>query len=123
VLDDEYGGDWSHATSGRDRLAIAKLGTELLDSPSPNIGEERDYLTTVTAAAYLREGQAAEARSVLEKEWGDSIIAGRMNCPCSRCRRSLDQPVHGAAHRPEAIRPAATTVDRRRTKANVRKIS
>jgi spermidine synthase len=62
------------AISRRNAPQIVQLGSELLSSqpstsaPSTSAGDLA-YLTTVTAAAYIRMGEIAQARSLLQAQW------------------------------------------------------
>jgi len=64
------------AIARRDSPAIAALGTELLAPRSGIAGGGLAYLTTVTAAADVRMGDAARAQTLLQAEWGRFDHAG-----------------------------------------------
>jgi spermidine synthase len=57
------------AISRRNARQIVKLGSELLLPQTSNSSDELAYLTTVTAAAHVRMGEIAQARSVLQAQW------------------------------------------------------
>jgi spermidine synthase len=65
------------AISQRDAPQIAKLGTAILDAHALSSDEERAYLTTVTAAAYVRTGEIAQARSLLQMQLRQINKAGQ----------------------------------------------
>jgi spermidine synthase len=56
------------AIAQRNAPEMVKLGTGLLAAPSSNSEIELAYLTTVTAAAYVRMGELAQARSLLQAQ-------------------------------------------------------
>ena len=56
------------AVSHRDAPQIVKFGTELLGSHPSNSDDDLAYLTTVTAAAEVRMGEIAQARSLLQAQ-------------------------------------------------------
>jgi hypothetical protein len=56
------------AVSQRDAPQIVRFGTLLLGQPSANSAEEFAYLTTVTAAAYVRMGEPEQARDLLQAQ-------------------------------------------------------
>jgi spermidine synthase len=55
--------------ANRNSPQIVKLGTELLESQSFKNQDDVAYLTTVTAAASVRMGDIAQARSLLKAQW------------------------------------------------------
>jgi spermidine synthase len=57
------------AVSHRDAPQIVKFGTELLGAHPSNSQDDLAYLTTVTAAAHVRMGEIAQARSLLHAQW------------------------------------------------------
>jgi spermidine synthase len=65
------------AIANRNSPQIVKLGTELLGSPSFKNQDDVAYLTTVTAAASVRMGDIAQARSLLKAQWPRIDHAGR----------------------------------------------
>jgi spermidine synthase len=65
------------AIAKRNSAQIAKLGMELLGSQPPMKEDDVAYLTTVTAAACVRMGDIAQARSVLKAQWQRINHAGR----------------------------------------------
>jgi predicted membrane-bound spermidine synthase len=65
------------AIAHRNAPQIAKSGTELLRSPSSKPADDAAYLTTVSAAAYVRLGDIAQARSLLKAQWPRIGHAGR----------------------------------------------
>ena len=69
--------DFLAAISRRNAPEIVKLGTQLLGPNMSDSEEELAYLTTVTAAAYVRMGQIAEARSLLQAQLGRIDHAGQ----------------------------------------------
>ena len=66
------------AIAQRNAPEIVKLGTELLGSHSSNSENDLAYLTTVTAAAYVRMGEIAQARSLLQAQWRRFNHAGQV---------------------------------------------
>jgi len=56
------------AVSQRDAPQIVRFGTLLLGQPSANSAEELAYLSTVTAAAYVRMGEPEQARNLLQAQ-------------------------------------------------------
>ena len=56
------------AISQRNAPDIVKFGTELLDPQTSNSEDELAYLTTVTAAAYVRMGEIAQGRTLLQAQ-------------------------------------------------------
>ena len=56
------------AISNRNAPDIVRLGTILLGQHVSNSEADLAYLTTVTAAAYIRMGQVAQARSLLKEQ-------------------------------------------------------
>ena len=67
------GKDWVNllaAIARRDDPQVVKLGTGLLGPPAENSVDDLAYLTTVTAAAYVRMGDDSQAHALLELEWG-----------------------------------------------------
>jgi len=67
------------AISHRDAPEIVKLGTELLGPHSSNSEDDLAYLTTVTAAAHVRMGEIAQARSLLQAQWRRFNHAGQFD--------------------------------------------
>jgi spermidine synthase len=65
------------AISYRNAPDIVKFGTALIGSDSSSSEEDLAYLTTVTAAAYVRMGEIAQARSLLRTQWGRFKHAGQ----------------------------------------------
>jgi predicted membrane-bound spermidine synthase len=71
----EVGGDdatWADlfaALAQRNAPQIVRFGTMLLERKTVGSAEELSYLTTVTAAAYVRMGEIEQARSVLQAQW------------------------------------------------------
>ena len=72
------------AISRRNAPQIVQLGSELLGSqpsasaPTASAGDLA-YLTTVTAAAYIRMGEIAQARSLLQAQWRRIDHAGQFD--------------------------------------------
>ena len=66
---DKAWADLFAAIAQRNAPEIVKLGTELLGQQASNSEHDLAYLTTVTAAAYVRLGQIAQARSLLQLQW------------------------------------------------------
>jgi predicted membrane-bound spermidine synthase len=56
------------AIAQRDAPLIVKLGTELLEPQASASEKDLAYLTTVTAAAYVRVGEVAQARALLQQQ-------------------------------------------------------
>lgn len=67
------------AISQRDAPAIAKFGTDLLEPHTSYADDDLAYLTTVTAAAYVRMGEIAKARGVLQAQRNGYNHAGRFD--------------------------------------------
>ncbi|MGA2862060.1 MAG: spermidine synthase [Steroidobacteraceae bacterium] len=67
------------AISQRNAPEIVKLGTELLGPHPSNAEDELAYLTTVTAAAYVRMGEIAQARNLLQAQWRRFNHAGQFD--------------------------------------------
>jgi spermidine synthase len=67
------------AISRRDASEIERLGTELLGSGGANSADDLAYLTTVTAAAYVRMGARVQAHSLLQAQWGSVNHAGQFD--------------------------------------------
>jgi spermidine synthase len=67
------------AIAYRNAPEIVRLGTELLGSDSSDSESELAYLTTVTAAAHVRMGQIAQARSLLQAQWHRFNHAGQFD--------------------------------------------
>jgi spermidine synthase len=65
------------AIAGRDAAQITRLGAGLLGSQAAESEEDLAYLTTVTVAAYIRMGDIAQARSLLQAQWGRVNHAGK----------------------------------------------
>jgi spermidine synthase len=68
--EDKAWADLLAAISQRDAPQIVKFGSELIGPQTPDAENQLAYLITVTAAAYLHMGQAAEARSLLQAQVG-----------------------------------------------------
>jgi len=69
------------AISQRNAADIVKLGTELLSPDAQRSKDEIIYLTTVTAAAYIRTGRFAEARTLLNDQASHLSAAGQYDLP------------------------------------------
>ncbi|HEY1725143.1 MAG TPA: hypothetical protein VGF89_06955 [Steroidobacteraceae bacterium] len=69
--------DLLQAVARRDLTQIATLGSALLASDVPESGDDRAYVTTVTAAVYLRQGDAQRARTLLDQQWDKVDHGGR----------------------------------------------
>jgi predicted membrane-bound spermidine synthase len=69
------------AVARRDATEIVSLGTQLVHEPHPVTREDLTYLTTLSAAAYLRLGQPAQARQVLESRWASLDRTGEYDLP------------------------------------------
>jgi spermidine synthase len=57
------------AIAQRNAPEIVRLGAQLLGPDSSNSDNDLAFLTTVTAAAYVRMGETAQARSLLQAQW------------------------------------------------------
>lgn len=57
------------AIARRDASGIVRVGTRLLARPSHRSDGDIAYLTTVTAAAYVRLGEKAQARTLVLAQW------------------------------------------------------
>jgi spermidine synthase len=57
------------AIAQRNAPEIVRLGAQLLGPDSSNSDNDLAFLTTVTAAAYVRMGKTAQARSLLQAQW------------------------------------------------------
>jgi len=69
------------AVATGDAANVVSLGRRLLDAPSSLAKDERTYLTTVVATAYLRTGQSSEAGSLLSAHWSELDHAGELAVP------------------------------------------
>jgi spermidine synthase len=67
------------AIAQRNAPLIVKFGTQLLAPDHSASEEELAYLTTVTAAAHVRMGAMAQARSLLQAQWGRFNHAGQFD--------------------------------------------
>jgi hypothetical protein len=67
------------AIAHRNAPEIVKLGTELLEPRTSNSEDDLAYLTTVTAAAHVRMGEIAQARSLLQAQWRRFNHAGQFD--------------------------------------------
>jgi spermidine synthase len=67
------------AISQRNAAQIAQLGAELLASRASRSDDDVAYLTTVSAAAYLRMGERAQARNLLLAQWRRFNHAGQFD--------------------------------------------
>ena len=67
------------AIAHRNAPEIVKLGTELLEPRTSNSDDDLAYLTTVTAAAHVRMGEIAQARSLLQAQWRRFNHAGQFD--------------------------------------------
>jgi hypothetical protein len=56
------------AIAHRNSSDIVKFGNDLLESPAPITEADLAYLTTITAAAYIRMDQNVQARSLLQEQ-------------------------------------------------------
>jgi spermidine synthase len=65
------------ATADRDAAQITRLGAGLLGSQAAESEEDLAYLTTVTVAAYIRLGDTAQARRLLQAQWSRVNHAGK----------------------------------------------
>jgi spermidine synthase len=65
------------AIAQRNAPEMARLGNVLLAPASSNSDKDLAYLTTVTAVALIRMGDMAQARSVLQAQWGRFDHAGQ----------------------------------------------
>jgi hypothetical protein len=67
------------AIAQRNAPEIVKLGTELLGPDRSNSESDLAYLTTVSAAALIRAGEIAQARSLLQTQWPRFDHAGQFD--------------------------------------------
>ena len=65
------------AIAQRNAPEMARLGNVLLAPASSNSDKDLAYLTTVTTVALIRMGDMAQARSVLQAQWGRFDHAGQ----------------------------------------------
>jgi hypothetical protein len=65
------------ALAQRDAPQIVRFGTMLLGRQTANSAQELAYLTTVTAAAYVRMGDTERARNLLQTQWDRFNHAGQ----------------------------------------------
>jgi predicted membrane-bound spermidine synthase len=65
------------AVARRSVADIVRLGDALLARDAASSDDERAYLTTVTAAAWVRQGNLERARSVLDRQWSRFGHSGR----------------------------------------------
>jgi hypothetical protein len=77
--EDRTWADLLAAISRRRAQEIVTLGTQLLAADSSNSADEFAYLTTVTAAAHVRMGEIAQARSLLQAQLPRFNHAGQFN--------------------------------------------
>jgi hypothetical protein len=84
------------AIAHRDAPAIVRLGTGLLATPSSHSPGDLAYLTTVTAAAYVKMGERAQAQSLLRIQWSRIDHAGQFDLAL-RDLRALTRPANPAA--------------------------
>jgi hypothetical protein len=84
------------AISQRNAPQIAKLGSELLEPHVFIAEDDLAYLTTVTAAAYVRMAEIAQARGLLQAQWNRFDHAGPFDLPL-RELVALTQPAGAAA--------------------------
>jgi hypothetical protein len=87
------------AISRRDAPNIAKFGTDLLGRQASNSGADLAYLSTVTAAAYIRMGQIAPAHNLLEEHWDKIDHSGpyRLSLFSLRAQSGGATPVRGGS--------------------------
>ena len=62
----------------RDAAQIVKFGSALI-AKQPAFADDLSYLTTVTAAAYVRLGEDAQAHRLLETQWPRLKHAGQFD--------------------------------------------
>jgi spermidine synthase len=84
------------AIAHRDAPAIVRLGTGLLATPSHRSPANLAYLTTVTAAAYVKMGEREQAHGLLQAQWPRFDHAGQFDLAL-RDLRALTQPAKVAA--------------------------
>jgi spermidine synthase len=89
------------AISRRSAPQIVQFGTELLGSDTSSSAADLAYLTTVTAAAYVRMGDMAQARSLLQAQWSRIDHTGQFELAL-RELRALTQSAGTAAAAPAA---------------------
>jgi spermidine synthase len=77
--EDKAWADLLAAISRRRAPEIVTLGIQLLAADSANSADEVAYLTTVTAAAQVRMGELAQARSLLQAQLPRFNHAGQFN--------------------------------------------
>ena len=65
------------AVAARDAPNTMKLGAELLEADAAKSSDERTYLTMVTTLAHVRLGELAEARRLLQAQWGSIAHSDR----------------------------------------------
>jgi predicted membrane-bound spermidine synthase len=66
------------SVAARDAAQIATIGARLLESTSSLSRDERTYLTTVVATAYVRLGQLPQARELLTTQWDQLDHGGEL---------------------------------------------
>jgi predicted membrane-bound spermidine synthase len=66
------------AVAARDAAQIVTIGARLLETPSSISKDERTYLTTVVATAYVRLGQPTQARELLTAQWDQLDHGGEL---------------------------------------------
>jgi hypothetical protein len=73
--------DMLAAAAARDAHEIVNRGTELLQPRTALSGDELAYLTTMIAAAHIRLGELAQARSLIEERWSQLPHTGEYALP------------------------------------------
>lgn len=98
------------AVADRDAPEVAALGAHLLEASSSLSRDERTYITSALATAYVRLGKMSEARDLLAAQWDELDHAGELGLslrellalakaggnPTFARRRPTDLPDHGS---------------------------
>jgi predicted membrane-bound spermidine synthase len=81
VSENKTWADLFASISQRNAPEIVKYGMTLLEPQTRYVGDDLAYLTTVTAAAYVRMGQIAQARNLLQLRSTGYNSVGRFDLP------------------------------------------
>jgi len=101
------------AIAQRNAPLIVKFGTELLGPDQSASEEELAYLATVTAAAHVRMGEMAQARSLLQAQWGRFNHAGQFDLALRdlQALTQADRHPYTNSQRPRASEQASLKSD------------
>jgi predicted membrane-bound spermidine synthase len=91
--------DFLAAVATRDAAEIVTLGSHLLqDSPALS-RDDRTYLTTLTATAYMQLGNREQARGLLGTQWSQLDLGGEFGFALRSLSALAREGASGAAHR------------------------